>query len=432
MNASDALYVLWDDQPAPVGYLAPGGRGRVKFRYSPEWVEKVNMPISLRLPCSRLEFEPRESTDFFENLLPEGEIYTALCKKHHLRESNTYAFLAEFGFESAGALAIAPSWRRPTGEPGYEDITDRLESLLERRKKGNAGFLLETTKSRLSLAGVQDKIPVHMQNGRYFVPYHMAPGASTSILKAPSYRLPDFHKNEHFCMSLARASGLNVAHTDILHIGKHQILLVERYDRARKDDKILRLHQEDFCQALGYGRSKKYQDDHGPGFADCGHLLLNPIICDSAGALREFVRCAVFNYIIGNCDAHSKNFALLYRQEGATLAPFYDLASTIIYPAVAYHFSMRVGATADFYNIDGDSWRRFCSDMRITTDALVEIMDDMMRLVASNMDDILSSHVLLHGASHDYDLIREAVAKHLKSLESAVDALDAKRHCTRP
>jgi serine/threonine-protein kinase HipA len=303
VRTHEDLFVFWDGYPEPAGYLAYGRKGRVQFRYAEEWLQKYGKSISLRLPSSQAEFTPRESTDFFENLLPEDRIYESLCQKYHIDEDNIYKFLSIFGGECAGALSVVKNTKHDYLEPLYKDVTEALITHLE--NPSSQISLIEGLEARLSLAGAQNKLPVHMEKGRFFVPNDGSPAPTTAILKSISPWFGNLHKNEHFCMSLARAVGLKAPRTEILHLGRQEAYLIERYDRIALDGRIIRLHQEDFCQAMGYRRLNKYQSDKGPDFAKCNQLLMQPIFGDSLPARREFIRCAIFNYLIGNCDAHA-------------------------------------------------------------------------------------------------------------------------------
>ena len=425
MSADENLFVFWDGYTEPVGYLAYARKGRVKFRYAGEWLQKYGKSISLRLPCSQAEFTPRESTDFFENLLPEDRIYESLCRKYHIDEDDIFKFLSIFGRECAGALSVAGSLERGYSEPPYRDITETLIAHLEEPSPQTS--LIEGLEAKLSLAGAQNKLAVHLENGRFLVPNDGSPAPTTAILKSVSPWFRNLHRNEHFCMSLARAVGLKVPGTRILTLGKQEAYLIERYDRVFRDGRIVRLHQEDFCQALGYRRLNKYQGDQGPDFAKCNELLMRPVFGDSLPARREFTRCAIFNYLIGNCDAHAKNFSILYQLDGrVVLAPFYDLVSSTIYEGLSKHMSMFVGGTANFYHIKGEAWKRFSSDLRFRPEFIAGLMADLIEDVRRRQDDIFTEHARHLGDCPDYPVLRRVLADNTKKLEEAAEYLASK------
>jgi len=421
MNKHGELIVFWDNYETPVGFVTKANRGRIKFRYSPEWLAKGYQFISLSLPCSPESFEPRVSTNFFENFLPEGQTYLRLCKKHGLHEDDIFSFLEVFGHECAGALSIVAPWNNSASESKYLDITDNLEELLERHQAAEV-CLMEETKARLSLAGFQNKLPVYVRDGRYFLPEEgRKPPPTTAILKSVSKNYPGLHKNEHFCMSLARDIGLKVPATELIQIGKSQAFLVQRYDRSLQGERIIRLHQEDFCQALGYSHLNKYQGGGGPGFAMCNDLLSNPVFKNFSSIRARFIKGVIFNYLIGNCDAHAKNFSILYSPEGeAGLAPFYDLVSTVIYKNLTNHFSMYIGRTANFYKTHELSWKIFCSDMRINVEMFSELATDVILAVKTKKDELLSRHSEAYGDHEDYGLIQRDLNLNIESLEKII------------
>ena len=354
MKEQKRLIVQWDGET--LGYIVPHRKGRIKFSYSPQWLEKGKRPISLSLPCSEEEFDAQRSTAFFDNLLPEEGMYRDLCREARLDEADIYNFLRLFGKECAGALVIAPEGAVESAQaPAYRDITNELEAILEKHHGMPQGSLIAETGARLSIAGAQNKLPIVLQEGKFLVPEEGSFAPTSAILKPTTARFPDLHRNELFCMELARYAGLQTPEAKILQIGNYQAYVTIRYDRQYTKNGIVRIHQEDFCQALGISRIYKYGENNGPGFAACGKILLHPLVGNNASAREDFITCALFNYAIGNCDAHGKNFSLLYDGQGIGLAPFYDLVSTMAYPELEQKFAMAIGKTFRFDRIAGHS-----------------------------------------------------------------------------
>jgi serine/threonine-protein kinase HipA len=195
---------------------------------------------------------------------------------------------------------------------------------------------------RLSLAGAQDKIAVRIEDGRISIPLGSAP--SSHILKPAIATHEGVVFNEAFCMGLATEAGLDTAKTTTARVEDIDYLLVERYDRHRdEDDQFRRVHQEDFCQALGIPSEIKYQSEGGPSLTDCFTLLrdasTSPVI-----DIRALLDAVLFNLIIGNHDAHAKNFSLLYLPDRSTrLAPLYDLIATVFYPELTDKMATKMG-----------------------------------------------------------------------------------------
>ena len=212
---------------------------------------------------------------------------------------------------------------------------------------------------RLSLAGVQDKLPVVAESNRIGVPLQGTP--SSHIIKPSITGVEGSVFNEGYCMRLAAALKLDVARASIHGISDQRFLLVERYDRQLvKQDKagqiqLQRLHQEDFCQALGVAPETKYQNEGGPDLTQAFDLVRRATRPSAPNTLRllDFV---VFNAVIGNHDAHAKNFSLLYTPRGTILAPLYDALSTAIYPGLSDKMAMKIGSQYKFSEVQTRHW----------------------------------------------------------------------------
>ena len=217
--------------------------------------------------------------------------------------------------------------------------------------------------ARLSLAGAQGKLPVVLANGRIAVPRIGEP--STHLIKPEPERFAGLAANEAFCLALARAVGLDAATGQWQAVAGKPYLLVARYDRVERNGQIQRLHQEDFAQALGVPSNRKYASEGGPTFRDC-FALVRQATTRPAREVLKLADAAIFNLIIGNADAHAKNFSLLRREDGeVVLAPLYDLVATFIWPELSPRLAMRFGPAASLEEVDGDSLIRFAQDSGI-------------------------------------------------------------------
>lgn len=415
MTDTKRLAVLWGGET--VGWISPHRTGRVKFAYAPEWLGKRGQALSLSLPCAEESFDATRSTAFFDNLLPEEGMYRELCREARLDEADIYGFLRIFGQECAGALVVAPEEASLPQTVVYREITGELEEILARHHGTPQGSLIVETKARLSIAGAQNKLPVLWENGKFFVPENGSFGPTTAILKPTTARFPDLHRNEFFCMELASKAGLPTPEAHILQIGSYQAYIIMRYDRKRTEEGVLRIHQEDFCQALGISRLYKYEENGGPGFAACGKILLHPFVSGDMAMREAFIRCAIFNYVIGNCDAHGKNFSLLYEAgQQASLAPFYDLVSTMVYPELEQKFAMAIGKTFRYDRIAEHSWKQFSADMSIRPERLHSLMDELHEAVNSAVEPLAALHEEQYGPSPVYDSLARIVREGLKKL----------------
>jgi serine/threonine-protein kinase HipA len=326
-----------------VGTLAAQERELI-FRYDAAWLARPQaFPLSTRLPLQVAPHAGEEVLSFFANLLPEGRVLDTLCKLQRLPRGNVYRLLEAFGRECAGAFELVADMGDEPRKPSYEPYPpDRLAADLA-ALRDNVPLLQRHGELRLSLAGAQNKIPVRYADGVLGLPAGGA--ASTHILKPalqPEKLYPDSVLNEALCMRLAQAAGLPVANVELLRLPE-PVLLVERFDRVIEADHVHRLHQLDFCQLAGVLPDQKYEADGGPGMADLFRLV------DAHSALPardrlQLVDWLLFNYLIGNADAHAKNMAMRYERSGRLrLAPAYDLVSTSYWPALDDGLAMAVG-----------------------------------------------------------------------------------------
>ncbi|MDD3310727.1 type II toxin-antitoxin system HipA family toxin [Pseudodesulfovibrio sp.] len=371
------------------GTLTRSGKVHMTFAYDPEWIES-GFPLSLSLPFQEKAF-PREATKaFFDNLLPEQRIRALVSKQIQISGNNTFGFLETIGGECAGALTILPEGDRPATRPDYAPIgkeaLGELIAQLPRRPllAGEDGF-------RLSLAGAQNKLPIARLGDKFLLPVDGA--ASTHILKPAIDDLEGTIENEAFCMTLAAVAGRKVPEAEILDTYP-RAYMVRRYDRVVEETGVRRLHQEDFCQALGLPAALKYQNDGGPGFKQCFELLDHCRQPDEDR--RALFAMAVFNHLIGNTDAHAKNFSLLYANPPQPdLAPFYDLMCLGVYPGMAEKNAMKIGGSYDPAFIRKRHWLRLADEAGLPeAEALSLLAHDtqMLPIMAEIVAEEFQSH----------------------------------------
>lgn len=352
-----------------VGQLIQDDGGQMLFEYAKSWLEGPDpIPLSRSLPLRRERFTQKECRGFFGGTLPEEDNRKIIARILGISDKNDFAMLEQIGGECAGAITFLPEETKvPTDDSNYRQLSDaelaRILRELPRRPlmAGEDGI-------RLSLAGAQDKIAVLVQNGEISIPRGSAP--SSHILKPAIATYDGVVFNEAFCMTLAAKAGLDSAATTIGHIDGIDYLLVERYDRHQSDDgQIQRVHQEDFCQALGIPSEVKYQSEGGPSLTDCFNLLRDasssPVI-----DLTRLLDAVLFNMLIGNHDAHAKNFSLLYMpNQTVRLAPLYDLVSTTIYPELTDKMAMKLGGEAKSTLIFSENVEKFARDAGLAAPA---------------------------------------------------------------
>ena len=316
--------------------------GTLGFEYDTDWRAQELPPLSVSLPVRTDPYVGEPVHSFFSNLLPEGEVRRHVARRFGVSVGNDFALLEAIGGDCAGAVSVAATDEsRPARGPQQVRWYDEEELAQVVAELPSRPLLADPDDEiRLSLAGAQDKLPVVARAGRIGVPIDGAP--STHILKASISRFDDTVFNERFCLQLARDMGLNVASAHVRAVGTTEVLLVERYDRTVVDDLVERIHQEDLCQATGVPPEHKYQVEGGPGMAECVDVIRRSCTRPVRDVLA-FADAVVFNFLIGNHDAHGKNFSLLHRREETVLAPLYDLVCTAAYPELSRKMAMKLG-----------------------------------------------------------------------------------------
>ncbi|MDA3917587.1 MAG: type II toxin-antitoxin system HipA family toxin [Deltaproteobacteria bacterium] len=412
----DRLQIIWGKRL--VGTLDRHKKGRVVFQYSQDWIGKESLPVSLSLPCRKEKFAPAVSTAFFENLLPESNTRTVLAFNRRFDKKDTFAFLENFGEDCAGALSILPEDQEPDFTPGqYENITRELIETLDKilRDPGRYKLYPEMKHAKLSLAGVQDKLPVYIKGAQFYLPKNSG-SATTHIIKPVNAGFTDIPRNEAFCMELAQRSGFLIPDSKIMKVGGHELFVVDRYDRQEINKEIVRIHQEDFCQAMGYPAERKYQETGGPGFIECRELIDEYLSNQGATNRLLFIRMMAFNYIIGNHDAHAKNFSILHNK-GFELAPFYDLVSTRVYP-LDNKFAMAIGQTFRLDRIKKHSFKIFAKDMNVRPKLLTSLVNEVCEAVKNELNGLIAEHEKNYGEAKIYKDLSKIIKSNTIQLQS--------------
>ena len=355
------LDIWWDGRL--VGQLTQDPHGELGFTYSADWLTRESaLALSASLPKRAGPYSRRECRPFFGGLLPEESQRNAAALALGVSPQNDFALLERLGGDVAGALQLLPpdempkvpsSNQRPVplDEAGLIRVLDALP--VRPLLAGEEGL-------RLSLAGAQSKVPVVLVEGAVALPTPFQP--TTHILKPPISRFAATTENEAFIMRLAAAIGLDVASVEPRVVRDRKFLLVQRYDRSvDANGNVHRVHQEDFCQALGVPPETKYASEGGPAFKEC-FALLRRVAARPAIDVLKLLDAVIFNLIAGNADAHGKNFSILYDVQGARLAPLYDLLATVAYPDLSSKLAMKIGRCATLAEMDAKGWAAFATD----------------------------------------------------------------------
>lgn len=341
--------------------------GRLNFCYAPGWLSQQEaVALSASLPLQAEPFDDRKTRPFFAGLLPEGQIRRLIAQQFQVSTQNDFALLDHIGGECAGAVTfLEPGQALPVSIRSDEvqwlsdeEVVAILDELPRRPMLAGKDGL------RLSLAGAQNKLPVVFDGSRIGLPLNGTP--SSHILKPAIHAVEDSVINEGFCMALAESMQLRPAKSKVHFVQDRSFLLVERYDRLLDaQGQRQRLHQEDFCQALGVVPEMKYQNEGGPDLAQCFELVRSATRPSAPQVLR-LLDYVIFNALIGNHDAHAKNFSLLHSGKTPVLAAFYDTLSTAVYPTLTPKMAMKIGSKYKFSEVQAQHWGQFADGVGFT------------------------------------------------------------------
>lgn len=351
------LLVYWKREL--VGRLWRSDGNHIHFAYDPSWVAAKKPMISFSMPV-REDVYHKEAQSFFGNLLPEGDFRRKIEQVFKVSSDNDFSLIKEIGGDCAGALSIG-NHETDDEEAYYETVSEEMLARIV-KTEGVAGFGQAGQFNRLSLAGAQGKLPVRVNGQRIEIPHKGA--ASTHILKFnhQTGEYPALVENEYYMNRVAHHVGLKVVNCHLMANSHGTILVIERYDRTY-DAWPERFHQEDFCQALGYFHSNKYEKEGGPSFSNCVNFVR-----DNLGilAVNSLIDWYLFNLLMGNSDAHGKNISLIHGQNAHTLAPFYDLICTRAYERLDRKLAMACGRQFDPDLIGVDDLRDLAQETGVT------------------------------------------------------------------
>ncbi len=362
------LDVFFEAIGAPIGKLSRTDTGEVSFRYL---TDDLTHPISQSLPVREEPFGDVEARGFFDNLLFENELRDQTMQRHGIAPSDIVGLLYHLGQDCPGAISVVPESAEPGKRPGDlaedyrvladDELTAIIQSLRDHRR------MPADSDDPSPLAGVQGKLALTvLPDGRYALPKKGSGAPTTHILKVPrplDMRLVD---HEHILMGIADdLLDHPVSETKMVGQGDLRGLLITRYDRVIEAGKVRRIHQEDFCQALGIGPRLKYQREGKPGrmfnAKRVGKLI--GACAAPAQARAAFFEGTIVNLLLGNTDNHAKNHSLLYTAERPTIAPFYDIVPTLIDDQVTHQLSFDIGLAQMTDDIIAADLKQFALDL---------------------------------------------------------------------
>jgi serine/threonine-protein kinase HipA len=390
--------------------------GALNFCYDEKYVEKQgSVTLSISLPLQKEPFSHQESSAFFSGLLPDDQVRKRLARYLGVSDKNTFSLLSEIGGECAGAVSLHQNEITSDLEATYQILSDteahEILSILHKRP-----MLAGEDDIRISGAGAQDKLMITFVDKKIAIPTRSTP--STHIIKTAISDLNDSVYNEFFCMKLAQTVGLPVPNVSIHWVEGIPYYLVERYDRQENDGKVIRLHQEDFCQALHIAPEMKYENEGGPTLKKCFELLDSQIKIGKMAGNNKIVllKGVIFNFLIGNGDAHGKNFSVLYKGESITLAPFYDLMCTVVYTnQYKAKMAMKIGGEYKFKDVTIRQFEALAQNIGLRPDFVLK----QCHLLAN--ETLQKAEVVMHNLNLDkttssniYKEITAIISKHYK------------------
>ncbi|MCL2529335.1 MAG: type II toxin-antitoxin system HipA family toxin [Coriobacteriia bacterium] len=409
------LFVYRDDKL--VGQLSTSDAG-ICFQYSSAYQGPDAYPLSLSLPIQTEAHPQNKTLPFFEGLLPEGDQRRELGNLLHVSPGSTMRLLKALAGECVGNLTIIDE------DMSIEDLihksayiplgAEELEALLRPQSIERARFIVS---KRLSLAGAQAKFGLYYDSGEWFATKGLAP--TTHIIKPTSLFDPTVLINEFFVMRLAKSCGVDVPDTSIIRSGEHYGFAVERFDRARVQGRVVRLGQEDLCQALSIMPEEKYEEEGGPGFSALFATTLHHT-ARPAQNIQRLLRLTLFNYLVGNCDAHAKNFSLLESRAGIkTLAPAYDLISTTFYgDRLLRSMAMRIGKHSRIDKVSAEDIALFSEETGVSLAAIASELASLREALANRLDEVVE--MVAQEASEHFPVARQLREHLLLELEQRV------------
>jgi serine/threonine-protein kinase HipA len=318
-----------------VGVLRRESSGAIDFLYDQRWLAwESTFPISLSLPLREDRYIGASVINVFDNLLPDSDaIRRRVAERVGAGGTDAYSMLTALGHDCVGALQFLPDGVDPGPAGQIEgNLIDEAEvtDIIQNLAAAPLG-MGEDDAFRISIAGAQEKTALLRRDGKWYKP--VGTTATTHILKPQIGRLPNgidlsnSVENEYLCLKLLSVLGISTANVEIADFGERRTLIVERFDRRWTDDKrLLRLPQEDFCQALSVPPTMKYQSDNGPAMKDILELLKGSDAPDDD--IATFMRANIVFWLLGATDGHAKNFSIFLSPGGRfRMTPLYDVLS---------------------------------------------------------------------------------------------------------
>jgi serine/threonine-protein kinase HipA len=386
------------------------------FTYDPSWIElRGAFPISITMPLRSERIAAATFLPWAANLLPESEQLRTLGQLLGMARGDVIGLLSAIGGDTAGALSIGQPGRTASVQWRPIDKPQDLERLIE--ELPSKPFLVGEEGVSMSLAGVQTKLAVALdQTGCICIPMNGSP--STHILKPDAPRLRGSVQNEAFCLTLARRMKIPTPSVTTGMAGKRTYLLVKRFDRTEVSDRWRRLHQEDYCQALGIPPSAKYESNQtgirGPTLSDLFEVTRRHMPPTEVVRLLDMI---VVNVLVCNTDTHAKNYSIMIRGNGASLAPMYDIMCGEVWDSVTKNLAQKIAGKSRGDHLNGRDWQLFALECGLNPKQVLERVGALAKAVIYEAGVAQSEVAAMPAGGHaTLDQTRQAVERRARTL----------------
>ena len=388
------------------------------FQYAADWLKyEKRFAISHSLPLSD-QFYLEEGENFFANLLPEGGARDSLCQKLGISIDNDMALLERIGHECAGALVVAKTNAKKMPSEKKRQITEKDFARLLNNSVTVYSGLQDGENFPFSLAGAQDKIPIIYENGKFFRP--TSSKVSTHILKFAQGRFGYVPENEIICALMLKSFDLPVPHSELVQLNSEYHFLIERYDRNAKAQ--VRFHQEDFCQMLGVSRKKKYENESGLNFKDIFFKIESiPESKNTTTDLDFLIRWQILNVFLGNCDGHLKNLSLLMDTNHKwSMAPFYDVVMTLIYPKISKRLALSIGGQYEIGNLHAKHWTTFFTELKVSPAFYLKKIAEIGDLIMPHFENVKQYFISEYGPSPVLEQMERQLLENIRRVNTGL------------
>ncbi|MDO8645985.1 MAG: type II toxin-antitoxin system HipA family toxin [Candidatus Planktophila sp.] len=428
------------------GRLTQDRHGIISFQYEAAYQALPSpTPLSLSMPVAQAVHKGRIINDWLNNLLPDNEAVLARWgAQYKVSPKNPFALMEHVGRDVAGAVQFVPEKELPHLKAGgIEKLSIKeIETRLEVLENDPAAWNATTRQGQFSLPGAQPKTALRLDGSQWGEPWGSEP--TTHIIKPPSKSWAHQEINEHLCLATAAGVGIPTAHSEIRMFGTKRALVVERFDRSHSPTGLIRVHQEDLCQALGLSSLKKYEADRGPGpgpgtkeIISLFKRVMNPLHAEEAN--WQFISALALAWVIGGTDAHAKNYGLLLSGADVRLAPLYDLNSILPYEVsevrniapgkISIHdgeLAMKIGTTPKLRQITGVDWELLAKenglDKEKTKSVVLEVISNTPKAMKLAID-ALPSEIL---SKDDFEFAKDLLKRVTKQANLCVVSMNGR------